>query len=259
MKKYRLLISGSAAMLIFALSGCFFTAETEITARHAVSQLKLTGKMDDPGWYKTPVYVLEHGKDQFRDVPAEVGKLFRGGVIEPGKARVLWDEKYLYFGFEFTDRDMVSESTGDQDRQDLKGDAVSVFLKPLNKTWYWEIQVTPDGRSSVFFYPGRGVCQLPGCRPAKPAVAGVKVMASGKGSLNNSWDNDKKWTAEIALPRAEIGRAGEPLDPDVPWLVSFRRVNYGRELPMAEISAFPGAAADDFHYFEKYGRLKMVK
>ena len=259
MKKYRILLSGSAALLLLALSGCFFSPETEITARHTASQLKLNGKLDDPVWHKTPVYLLEHGEDQFRDLPAEVRAPFRNGVIERGKARVLWDEKYLYFGFELTDLDMVSESNGDQDRQDLKGDAVSVFLKPLNRSWYWEIQITPQGRSSVFFYPGRGVCGMPGCRPAKPAFTGIKAFASGKGSLNNNWDTDKKWTAEIALPRAEIGRAGENLDPEIPWLVSFRRVNYGRGLPIAEISAFPGAAAADFHYFEKYGRLKMVK
>ena len=259
MEKYRLITSGAAALMLFTLSGCFFSSETGITARHAAVPVTLNGKLNDPVWHKTPVYVLEHGKNQFRHVPAEVRKLFRDGVIEPGKARVLWDEKYLYFGFEFTDRDLVSESKGDQDRQDLKGDAVSVFLKPLNKSWYWEIQVSPQGKSSVFFYPGRGVCALPGCRPGKPAFTGIKAAAFSKGTMNNSWDKDKKWTAEIAVPRAEIGRAGERLDPEIPWLVCFRRVNYGRELPMKEITAYPGAATSDFHYYEKYGLLKMEK
>ena len=256
MGKRRLFLPPAAALLLAALSACL-SSGTTIVAKHTLSKPSLNGVLDDPVWHKTPAYALVHGRNQFQDMPAEVREYFRRGVAEPGKVKVLWDEKYLYFGIEFTDLDLVSESAGAQDRQDRKGDAVSVFLKPANQTWYWEFQLAPKGDLSVFFYPGRGLCDLPGCRGAKEALSGIKAAAAFKGTLNNSWDTDKKWTAEIAVPRSEIGRAGEKLSPDIPWLVFFKRVNYGRMLPVMECTVFPPAEASDFHAHEDYGRLVL--
>lgn len=255
MKKYVFLMpAAAAALLLFTQTACF-SSGNGIVAKHTAAKPAMNGVLDDPVWYKTPAYTLVHGENQFRNKPSEVRKFFRRGVVEPGKVKVLWDEQYLYFGFEFTDRDLVSESEKDQDRQDRKGDAVSVFLKPLNHSWYWEFQVSPKGNQSVFFYPGRGLCKLPSCRPAKPAFTGIKTAAACKGTLNNFWDKDKKWTAEIAIPRSELERAGEPLDPGIPWLVFIKRVNFGRELPVKEYSVFPSAPVTDFHAYENFGRL----
>lgn len=255
MKKYAFLMPSAVAVLLIASQTACLSSENEIVAKHAESRPSMNGLLDEPVWYKTPAYTLEHGENQFRDQPDGVRKYFRGGVAEPGKVKVLWDELYIYFGFDFTDLDLASESAGNQDRQDLKGDAVSVFLKPLNHSWYWEFQLSPKGNHSVFFYPGRGLCDLPGCRPAKPAFTGIKAAAVCKGTLNNFWDKDKKWTGEIAIPRSEIGRSGEALDPKVPWLIFFKRVNFGRGLPVKEYSVFPSAPITDFHAYENFGRL----
>lgn len=87
----------------------------------------------------------------------------------------------------------------------------------------------------------------------------MKAAAKADGTVNNPWDKDKKWTAVIAIPIEEVNKAGEKLSPEVPWLIFFGRYNYGRYLPRQENSAFPEQEYTNYHVYEEYARLKMVR
>ena len=263
MKNRCFITAAGAVLLAFAGSACSslgFQSRQEIAAAHTAAKIQLDGKLDETAWQKTPVYFLAHSRNQFKNQPPEVGKFFSRGVAEPGKIRLLWNEKYLYIGIEFSDSDLIAEHPGDQAYHPLKGDAAEVFLKPLNQTWYWVLQVTPRGNKTSLFFPGRGWFGLPSTHaPKQPALPGMKAAAFCKGTLNNPWDKDKKWTAEIAVPRSELAMAGEKLDPEVPWLIFFGRYNYGRYLPVRENSSFPALDNANYHTHEEYGLLKMMK
>ena len=263
MNMHKVLIAAGTLSLAFLLNGCsIWNAEgdrTEVTATYVSGTVTLDGKLDEPAWHNTPAYSLTHAKKQFRKVVRPAQEYFSKGVIEPGKVRLLWNEKYLFVGFEFTDADVIAEGETDQLNHYLLGDVAEVFLKPLNQTWYWELYVTPAGRKTSYFFPGRGVVGLPSGFAKKPTLPGMKTAAVCKGTLNNSWDRDKKWFAEMAIPLNELNMVGERLEPGVPWTIFFGRYNFSRYLPWKENSNFPHIKPFNYHYYEKFATLKMVK
>lgn len=232
---------------------------TEIVATFSKTPVVLDGKLNDPMWQKTPVYELKHARTAWDKADPAIRKFFEKGVVEAGKVRLLWDKDYLYVGFEFTDSDIVAEAPVDQQHHYLKGDVAEVFLKPMNQTWYWELYVTPTGNKTAFFFPGRGHLGLPSCFPEKIALKNMKTASAVEGTLNNPWDRDVKWTAEMAIPIAEVGLIGEKLTPEIPWLVFFGRYNYSRYLPVKENASFPQQENTNYHALEDYGILKLVK
>ena len=218
MKNCHLTAASAAILIVLSQSGCSSLGSgtrPEIIASYTRQAITIDGKLNEVAWHKTPSYSLVHAEEQFKNYNQSVQNFFRKGVAEPGKVRLLWDDKYLYVGFEFTDLDIIAEGIQDQKHHYQLGDTAEVFLKPLNKTWYWELYATPGARKTAYFFPGRGLLNVPSCFPEKPALTGLKVAAFCKGTLNKSWDKDKKWTAEMAIPRSEIDMAGEKLDPEV--------------------------------------------
>lgn len=245
-------------LLALCQSACrsFTGTREELTAARIDSPIALDGHLNEIVWHKTPAYPLKHTPAQFENADPAVRKFFRGGPAEAGKIKLLWDEKYLYVGIECTDSDIVATARKDELDHSRQGDAVTVYIKPLHKTWFWKLQAAPDGSKSSFFCPGYGLFELPGISE-KPALRQLKSAASVKGTLNNVWDRDKKWCVEMAVPRAEIGMAGEKLEPGIPWLVFVERINYGRCLPAKEKSCFPYKTMRHSCYFDGYGLLKM--
>ncbi len=231
----------------------------EIVATFTNTPVVMDGKLSDPMWQKTPVYELRHSRTMWDKSHPEIQKFFAKGVVESGKVRLLWDKDYLYVGFEFTDSDVISEAQVDQQHHYLKGDVAEVFLKPVNQTWYWELYVNPTGNKTAFFFPGRGLLGLPSGFPEKIPLKNMKTAASYEGTLNNSWDRDTKWTAEMAIPIAEVGLIGEKLTPEIPWLIFFGRYNYSRYLPVKENASYPEQENCNYHALEDYGLLKLVK
>lgn len=262
MERKNLLNAAGAILLALGLNACssFSTdSRPEAVATYVSLPIRMDGKLEEPAWYKTPAYSLVHAEMQFKNSAPDVQKFFRNGVVEAGKVRLLWNDKYLYAGFEFTDLDIVAEGQTDQLQHYRLGDVAELFLKPENKSWYWELYVTPRGHKSAFFFPGRGLLGLPSGYPEKPVLKGMIAAASFKGSLNNSWDKDKKWTAEIAIPLSELAMAGEKLDQNTPWLIFFGRYNYGRYLATFETSSFPRQKTVNYHEQYHYARLRLVK
>ena len=257
-----LLKSAGAVLLALGLNACSTVgmhSRPEAVATYVSRSIPVNGKLDDPAWYKTPAYPLVHADEQFTRSLPEIRDFFKNGVVEPGKVRLLWNNKYLYVGVEFTDTDIVAEGTADQTHLYSSGDTVEVFLKPAEKTWYWELYATPHGKKTSYFYPGRGLLGLPSGFSATPALKGMSAAAHYKGTLNNSWDKDKKWTAVIAIPLDELGMAGEKLDQKTPWLILVARYNYGRYLAWCENTSFPRLSKFNNHAHGDYARLKLVK
>lgn len=262
MKLKNLLYSSGTALLALGLNACSTLVSdnrAEAVASYISHPIQLDGKLDDPAWYKTPAYPLVHADEQFSRAIPEIRRFFRNGVVEPGKVRLLWNDKYLYVGLELTDKDIIAESPSEQASLYVRGDAVEVFLKPADQTWYWELYVSPRGQKTSYFYPGRGLLGLPSTNSPVPALKGMIATANFKGTLNNSWDKDKKWTAVIAIPLGELAMVGRKLDMKTPWLILVGRYNYGRYLAWCENSAFPRQPKLNYHAHADYARLKLVK
>jgi len=207
------------------------------------------GRLDEPVWQTAEAYVLR--------VPADRGDAPVDRIpAEGGTVRFAHDERFLYIAFDLIDRDIVQEN--DQDQQDHfnSGDVAEVFLKPQAAEHYWEFYVTPQGRRTAYFFPGRGRA---GLASNLKYQARIRVAAQVQGELNEWSGVDQGWTAEIAVPLDELAAAGVPLDDQHPWIMLAGRYNYGAQVSTigAEISSYPGLSQGRFHRYEQWAPLHL--
>jgi len=203
--------------------------------------ITLDGRLDEPVWRTATVLPLHVPGDE--PTPRE-----------PGSVRFAVDDEHLYVGFDFTDRDIVQEATADHQHHYQTGDVAELFLKPADASYYWELYVTPNGLKTAFFYPGRGRLGLPS---AINPDTGLRVAAVVDGTLNDWRDDDAGWTAEMAVPRAELDAAGVPFNGAHDWGVLVGRYNFGRHLPARELSSMPHLPRADFHNHAVYAPLQL--
>ncbi|MDY6913307.1 MAG: carbohydrate-binding family 9-like protein [Planctomycetota bacterium] len=219
-----------------------------MVAGYTDTPVKVDGKLDDPAWEKAVVYKMNLPADH-----AAKGRKLQAG----GEVRLAWDDRYFYVAVVFQDYDIVAEGDADQLHHYRLGDLCELFLKPNDQTWYWELYVTPRGKKSSFWFPGRGR-GLPSCFKYK---CGLKVAARCDGTLNDWRDKDKGWTGEMAMPISNLTARGEKFGPDADWRILVARYNYDRYSAYGgpELSATSPLSIASYHLLEEYAILKLQK
>lgn len=217
-----------------------------MVAKYTATPVKVDGSLDDEVWKTAPVYALE--------VPGGEGTKLQ----EPGEVRLAWDDKFLYVGVRYTDSDVLAEGKEDQMSHYLLGDLAEVFLKPAANTWYWELYVTPRGKKTSFWFPGRGRIGLPSSESYKMELA---VGGQCQGTIDDWRDRDTSWTGEMAIPVTELTRHGDAFGPGKAWTILVARYNYSRYVTTrgAELSAAPKLSAVDYHLYEEYAELRLER
>ena len=218
-----------------------------IVARYTDTPVTVDGKLDEPCWQQAIVYPMARGKDR---------ETLNVKIREGGEVMVCWDTTNLYVGTKFYDSDVVAEGTEDQLHQYGMGDVVELFLKPEQSPWYWELYATPTAKKTAFFYPSRGRLGLPS---GFKYSSGLKVGAQVEGTLNNWKDRDAYWTAEMAMPLADLTANGDKFEPGVPWRIFVGRYNYSFYLSALEYTMVPQLPFSNYHYISGYGWLDIVK
>lgn len=220
-----------------------------VRAVWSVEPITVDGRLDEPVWQAAEPYVLR--------VPAEQDDAAADLLpAEAGSVRFARDDRFLYIAFELVDRDVVQENDQDQQPHHRSGDVAELFLKPQAVEHYWELYVTPQGRRTAFFLPGRGRMGL--ASNLKYSTR-VRVAAQVQGTVNEWGTADEGWTAEMAVPLDELAAAGVPLDEQHSWSVLAGRYNYGMHLPTIgpEISSYPGVSKTRFHRYEQWAPLHL--
>lgn len=222
---------------------------TTISAVWSGEPVTVDGRLDEPVWQAAEAYVLRVLADR-EDAAPDLLPAERGAV------RFARDPRFLYIAFEFIDRDVVQENEQDQQHHYRTGDVAELFLKPQAAGHYWELYVTPQGRHTAFFFPGRGRAGLASNLEYETRV---RVAAQVQGKLNEWEGEDQGWTAEMAVPLDELAAAGIPLDDQHAWTVLAGRYNYGAHLATfgAEISSYPGVSRARFHRYEQWAPLHL--
>ena len=221
----------------------------EMVAVYSPAPVVIDGALDDPAWKRATVYPMERA---VADV--ESGK----SMEQPGEIRLAWDQEYLYLAVSFTDSDIVAEGEGDQLHHYQLGDVVEWFIKPENNPWYWELYCTPNSRKTAFFYPSRGRLGLPSTLNYQ---CDLRVAAGIDGTVNAWKDTDQGWTAELAMPVADLSAHGDTVAPGEAWRVLVARYNYSFHLKGhgSERSSAPQLPWVNFHLLEKFATLKIEK
>jgi len=218
-------------------------APAVMRAAHATAPVRIDGVLDDPVWRTAQSCPLQLSLDN-------AGQ----SLAEGGRAWLAWDASNLYVAVTFEDSDIVAEGREDQLHHYSLGDLVEVFVKPADQTWYWELYATPPGRKTSFWFPGRGRLGLPSCFAY---TCGLRVAATVDGTLNDWKDRDRSWSAELAIPAADLTAPGGGFGPGSAWRVMVSRYNYSRYLPHVELSMAPALSRTDYHRYEDYAILEF--
>lgn len=168
-------------------------------------------------------------------------------VSETTDVLLLWDEKNLYIAMSAQDDNLKSEYKKHDDEL-WHQDAFEIFLDPMaDKKDYFEIQVSPLG--TVFD------SHLPKYRENKNEwISDMKVKVVTDGTVNNEEDEDKGWSAELAIPFAAMQSLGvTPPKPGEKWAVNFFRIDATKKKNL--YSAWSPPMRGDFHTLEKFGQL----
>jgi hypothetical protein len=164
------------------------------------------------------------------------------------EARVLYDDKYLYFAFRSIDRNIWATMKRRDEHLWLE-EVVEVFLQ-ANQTIpnYIELEVNPLGTMlDIYLLDTRKPLHYESWNSENLRWA-VQVDGTVDGK-----DGDREWTCEIALPLEDVVTAVHtPPQPGDRWRMNLYRVE--RKPEVAELAWSP-TLQDDFHVLSRLGEI----
>jgi hypothetical protein len=212
--------------------------------RRVSGPIKLDGALDEPAWQKAPVL-------------SAFSAYWLGRKAKTAtKARLLWDDDYLYFGAEMEDADLYAD-VKEHNGITWENDVFELFFKPSpDRLGYYEFQVTPLNTRLELFFPSRGAGGYR--RFASAGTLGMEAAVKLDGTLNNWRDRDRGWTAEGRIPWSAFKATGGRPAPGDRWRFALCRYDYSTDFDRAETSSSAPLTQPDFHRYEDYGELTFV-
>jgi hypothetical protein len=212
--------------------------------RRAVGEIRIDGKLDEAAWGKAQVL------DAF-----SVYWLKRKAKTAT-RARLLWDDRYLYFAADMEDSDLYAD-VKEHNGMTWTNDVFELFFKPSAKALaYYEFQVNALNTRLELFLPSRGSGGYQ--RFAPKTRAGMESAVRLRGTLNKWQDRDEGWTVEGRIPwKAFAATGGRPKAGDR-WRFALCRYDYSVAFDQPELSSTAPLTRPDFHRYEDYGELTFV-
>ena len=151
------------------------------------------------------------------------------------RARLLWDNNYLYFFAEMEDHDLYADVT-ERNGMTWTNDVFELFFKPAaDSLVYYEFQVNAANTHLELFLPARGAGGYQ--RFAKDTKFGMETAVKLNGTLNNWQDKDKGWVVEGRIPWAAFKPSGGRPEPGAKWRFALCRYDYSVTLDNPELSS----------------------
>ncbi len=198
------------------------------------SPIRIDGKLDDPAWAAAPL--VGSFVNNVDGSPSELGT----------EARILYDDRFLYFAFKLADSNVWSTFRGRDDHLWTE-EVVEVFLRgdPQTKS-YIELEVNPLGTLiDIYLVDVRKPLPYASWNSAKIDWA-VQVDGTVDGQ-----DGDRGWTCELALPMEDVVPAPNiPPKPGDRWRLNLYRVE---SKPQKAGLAWSPTMKPDFHVPDMFG------
>ena len=215
------------------------------TARKTTEAIHVDGKLDERVW------------DDAQAVSLSVKS---GG--EPAQAttvRMLWDDFYLYFSWDCVDSHIWSTMTV-RDLPLYNQEVVEVFIDADSDGFdYVELEINPLGTLWVGFILNHGFedgqVKLTGILAWNSLD--IRWAAWPRGTVNDPSDTDRGWSAEMAVPLADIVTApnNPPHDGDK-WRINFYRIDRpGGAGKPGEGQSWSPVSGRTFHDPDSFGTL----
>jgi hypothetical protein len=169
----------------------------------------------------------------------------------PTTAKMLWDDRFLYVGFQCIDRDVWGTIT-EHDGPMYEEEVVEVFIDAnRDGIGYVELEVNPLNVTLDLYMLNRSGQQWP---LFDWESEGWRHAVAIDGQLNQRDVQDRSWTVEMAIPLTDLATAPHipPSDGDV-WRVNLYRIDRGQEGD--EYSAWSPTWEINYHVPSRFGEL----
>ena len=201
-----------------------------------MSSINVDGKLDEKGWTEAqPVGAFVNNRDGSR---SELQT----------DARILYDERFIYFAFRVVDQN-VWATMKRRDEHLWTEEVVEVFLQPNpSLPNYIELEVNPLATMlDIYLIDRRKPLHYESWNSEHLQWA-VQVDGTVDGK-----DGDRGWTCEIAFPFEDIASAAHlPPQPGDRWRLNLYRVE--QKPKVAELAWSP-TLQDDFHVLPRLGEI----
>lgn len=198
--------------------------------------ITIDGRLDEPAWRNAPVI------DHFVNTgDGSAGKYTT-------EAKILYDDRYVYFAFRSFDENIWSTKTK-RDEHLWEEEVVEVFIQPdEHMPSYIELEVNPLGALLDTYMTDSSK----GWDFDKWNMANIRWAVQVQGTVDGK-PGDTSWTCEIAFPIE--GESTPPYYPHRPvndWRVNLYR---GESKPGFALLAWSPTYMEDFHVPGRFGRL----
>jgi hypothetical protein len=213
---------------------------------------KLDGKLDDAVWASAP----STGPFVNTMTGAPVQSMMKT------EAKLLWDKKNLYVGFENTDDDVWTDlSKRDDKLWTEEADELMIDADGNGRT-YIELQVAPNGTIFDTYLPSPRRYEDTVDPKLKPFSWNSKMIAKVHvdGTLNKRDDQDKGWTTELAIPLEDVKGMDDksavrlPPEPGDVWRINMYRMDLPKGKPQ-QAAGWSPPLVGDFHALARFGEL----
>lgn len=210
--------------------------------------IQVDGVLDEPAWSAAA------GTGLFVDVGSG---LPNPQIPSQGEAKVFWDERFLYLGFEAYDKTVRGGfPAGAKDPHLWERDTVEVMIDPDgdgdNKDYY-EIQVNPQNLTFDTQYDDYNRPSGGGKGPFghEEWTAGGERAVKVHGTLDDDADTDDGYTVELKIPWASFTKAQKaPPAPGTSW-----RMNFYAMQDNGGTAWSPILGLGNFHRASRFGRV----
>lgn len=162
----------------------------KLEVRRAATRPLIDGKLNDPAWQRAEAVVFQFPwQDQT-------------GAKQKTTARLLWDDQFLYIGYDCEDADLTAHYAH-RDDPTYKDDAVEAFINPRPAQTDLYLGFEMNALATMYDYvmfAGKGLFK-------RLNLEGMQLSTNLNGTLNARGDKDTGWTLEVAIPFTEF----EPL------------------------------------------------
>ena len=210
--------------------------------KRAAGKIVVDGRLDDAAWKGAGLIAFQFPWEQ------------QTGAKQKTVARLLWDEDFLYVGYDCEDTDIVAHYLN-RDDPTYKDDAVEIFINPdPSQKFYYGMEM--NARATLYDY----FFAWPQLLISRVNFEGVQLATHIRGTLNQTGDKDTGWTLEVAIPWKNFVELSKvlPPKPGTVWTANLNRwdgTEPDRRLSQWSNSAMP---TPNPHNPAKFGELVFV-
>lgn len=223
------------------------TKPAAVECRRAAGKIKIDGRGDEEAWKGAQVI------DKFSTHWA------RKQARTATRARLLWDDEFLYFFADMEDQDLYADVLKHDDETWLN-DVFELFFKPTPAArGYYEFQVTPANTTMEMYLPSRGSGGYRRWARAHEFRWSTAVSLRGKlNALDETSAASEGWSAEGRIPWSDFAPSGGLPKANTEWRFALCRYDYSLRFETPDLTSTALLTVPDFHHYEDYGVLKFV-